>query len=186
MTYSELAEWCANTGFIPRHLKDKAAEAFANAYARKGSEAVERHIQIRAKRGNIGSLQALEMILGDISDLPTTDSNPKAEIPPMEISAEIELERQDYERIKFEWEEMARSWRRIFPEDAENIKAKTFTEPNDPRFDEHPSVFDGPYLDHPEYKANTYISVKREADAEGTSMHEICRRKNLIYEALIQ
>lgn len=183
MTYSELAEWCANTGFIPRHLKDKAAEAFALAYARKGSEAVERHIQIRAERGNIGSLRVLEMILGDISDLPTMDCSPKAEVPPMEISAEIELERQDYERIVRENEDFNEIWASKFPNEPKP-KFK-WSEPYDPKWNEHPSVFDGPYLGHEEYRVNTYISVKREADAEGTSMHEICRRKNLIYEALI-
>ena len=60
-----------------------------------------------------------------------------------------------------------------------------FTEPFDPRFEEHPSTFDGPHLGHPEYKENTFISVRREAQREKTSMREICRRKNLVWEALI-
>lgn len=98
------------------------------------------------------------------------------------IGGEMESEKADYERIICENEELARIWRKLFPDENPSVG---FTEPNDPRFDERPSVFDGPYLDHPEYKANTYISVKREAMAEGTSMHEICRRKNLIYDALI-
>lgn len=98
------------------------------------------------------------------------------------IEEERESEKADYERILLEISELNKIWKELFPDETHRAK---FTEPNDPRFDEHPSVFDGPYLDHPEYKANTYISVKREAMAEGTSMHEICRRKDLIYEALI-
>lgn len=112
---------------------------------------------------------------------PTPSEEPANQAAPT-IGEERESERADYEQILRENEEMTRIWRKLFPD--ESAKAG-FTEPNDPRFDEHPSAFDGPYLDHPEYKANTYISVKREAEAEGTSMHEICRRKNLIYEALI-
>lgn len=98
------------------------------------------------------------------------------------IGEETESEKADYEQILRENEELTRIWKKLFPD--ESAKAG-FTKPNDPRFDEHPSAFDGPYLDHPEYRENTYISVKREAMAEGTSMHEICRRKGLIYEALI-
>lgn len=98
------------------------------------------------------------------------------------IGEERESEKADYERILLENSELTKIYKELFPNETYGFK---FTEPNDPRFDEHPSVFDGPYLDHPEYKANTYISVKREADAEGTSMHEMCRRKDLIYEALI-
>ena len=94
---------------------------------------------------------------------------------PPNIAEEIALERKGYEEILAERKHILETL---------GVQMQ-FTEPNDPRFDEHPSVFDGPYLGHLEYKANTYISVKREADADGTSMHEICRRKHLIYEMLI-
>lgn len=112
---------------------------------------------------------------------PTPSEEPAKQDNPT-IGEEMESEKADYEKILRENEELARIWKRLYPDETTSVK---FTEPNDPRFDEHPSVFDGPYLDHPEYKANTYISVKREAASEGTSMHEICRRKGLIYEALI-
>lgn len=112
---------------------------------------------------------------------PTPSEEPENQADPT-IGEEMESEKADYERILLENSEMNKIYKELFPDETYSFK---FTEPNDPRFDERPSAFDGPYLDHPEYKANTYISVKREAEAEGTSMHEICRRKNLIYEALI-
>lgn len=113
---------------------------------------------------------------------PPTPSEGQANQADQTIGEERESEKADYERILRENEELTRIWKRLYPDETPSVK---FTEPNDPRFDERPSAFDGPYLDHPEYRENTYISVKREADAEGTSMHEICRRKGLIYDALI-
>lgn len=112
---------------------------------------------------------------------PTPPEEPARQAAPT-IGEERESEKADYERILLEISELNKIWKELFPDETHRAK---FTEPNDPRLDERPSAFDGPYLDHPEYRENTYISVKREAMAEGTSMHEICRRKNLIYEALI-
>lgn len=181
MNSSELAHWCVSVGFLPPSLEASASQSIGKAYEKKGEEEVERHLRKRAKGSPIKSIRVLEMVLSDLPDK-APEPDPKEEMA-REIAEEIELEHQDYEQILRENDEFAKTWKRLFPDENPN---RGFTEPNDPRFDEHPSVFDGPYLDHPEYKANTYISVKREADAEGTSMHEICRRKNLIYEALIQ
>ena len=72
-------------------------------------------------------------------------------------------------------------WRKVYPQ----YCRQEWTEPFDPRFDKHPSVFDGQYKGHEEYKEFTFIAVKREADALGTSMHEICRRRGLAYEYLL-
>ena len=43
----------------------------------------------------------------------------------------------------------------------------------------------GPYIGHPEYSENTFISIYREAKEANVSMHEVCRRKGLRYEHLI-
>ncbi len=71
--------------------------------------------------------------------------------------------------------------RKVYPQ----YCRQEWTEPFDPRFDKHPSVFDGTYKGHEEYKEFTFIAVKREADALGTSMHELCRRRGLVYEYLL-
>ena len=60
-----------------------------------------------------------------------------------------------------------------------------WTEPFDKRFERSPSVFDGIYAGHDEYREFTFIEVKRRADEQGTSMHEICRRHGLEFEMLI-
>ncbi|GEM_PF-4093923 len=39
---------------------------------------------------------------------------------------------------------------------------------------------------NPKYKDNTFISVYREAKKEGVSMHDICRKKGLIYRLLFR
>ena len=91
----------------------------------------------------------------------------------IDIAKEIIEEEKDIEdEIKF---------RKAYPE----LERQEWTEPFCPRFENHPSVFDGPYKGHEEYKEFTFIAVKREADALGTSMHEICRRRGLLYEYLL-
>lgn len=171
MNSSELAAKCVMAGFIPERLEADAAKAFAKAFEAKGEEEVIEKLTSRMVRTPIYSMSALNMVLAGIPNKPREE--PKPASPAKSISDEIAEEEkhfQDYERMKSENPDMFRS---------------EWTEPNDPRFDEPQSIFDGPYRGHEEYKANTFISVRREATAEGTSMHEICRRKGLRYEALI-
>lgn len=43
----------------------------------------------------------------------------------------------------------------------------------------------GKHIWHEAYRNNTWLSIRNEAQAQGVSMHEICRRKGLDYGSLI-
>lgn len=65
-------------------------------------------------------------------------------------------------------------------------KAGEWTEPNDQRLFQRPNQWDdGLYGCRTEYREFTFIAVLREAREKKTSMREICRRRNLTWEALI-
>lgn len=94
---------------------------------------------------------------------------------PKTIAEEIAAEAKDME-------EMAKMCGLI----AQGGQPRPPTEPNAPRLFQKPSILETfPESLRGIYAANTYIAVKREADAQHTSMHEICRRKNLNYGHLI-
>lgn len=97
---------------------------------------------------------------------------------PKSISEELEGEARDYEDA-LEVKAMV----------SEQVRGEiNFTEPSEELIVRRPSILETTaYQGHERlYAENTYISVRREAEAEHTSMHEICRRKGLTYELLIQ
>lgn len=169
---SELVAQCIVSGFLPEYLEAEASLAFAQAYEKKGEEKVIEKISERMARSPIRSMKLLNMVLSDIPDKPKEEPAKAEDDRPKSISDEVAEEELDFREQTLRMKEMPEVY-------------GTWTKPNDPRFDQHPSIFDGPYKGHEEYKANTYIAVRKEAYDEGTSMHEICRRKGLEYDRLI-
>lgn len=172
MNPSELAKNCVSCGFIPETLEAKASLAIAKAFEKKGESQVIEKLEFRMRRSPIYSINTLKAILDELPDEPTKQTEPmtdEAKSVPDEIHDEI-IDRNEIEFL-----------RKKFP----TFFCQEWTEPNDPRFEAKNSIFTGPYSGLDKYKSNTYISVKREAEAERTSMHEICRRKDLRYECLI-
>lgn len=169
---SDLARRCVASGFIPEYMGNDAARAFAKAYETKGEEEVVEKISARAKRSPIRSMSILNAILDEIPDRPLAQPMPK---PPTQ-EEEWDMEERDRE-------ETLKSFRAIA--EAFGEKPREMCEPNDPSFDRHPSVFDGPYRGHEEYKNHTFASVYRESRETHVTMHEICRRLGLKYEFLL-
>ena len=169
---SDLARRCVASGFIPEHMGNDAARAFAKAYETKGEEEVVGKISARAKRSPIRSIGILNAILDEIPDRPPAQPMPK---PPTQ-EEEWDMEEKDRnEALELE-KQLA---------EALGTEPRPMLEPNDPSFDRHPSVFDGPYQGHEEYKKHTFASVYRESRETHVSMHEICRRLGLRYEFLL-
>ncbi|MBQ7244610.1 MAG: hypothetical protein IJS52_10490 [Bacilli bacterium] len=184
MSPSELAAKCVSSGFIPEGMEGQAAKAFAQAFEEKGVDKVESKILARMNRSPIRSMRILMAILDEIPDVPAEERNPHPTEPkPPTIAEEIAAEKKDLKEA-IELNALIGSLYGKEP--------KPFTKPNHPRFDRHPSIFDAtPYKDMPKdvqdlYKANTFMAVLEEAKNANTSMHEICRRKGLIYDLLLQ
>ena len=127
------------------------------------------------------SVKPTAYALACIRNLPKLEE-PKAEEPeeeperepgPMTVAEEIESERRD-------WDEREKS-------SLEEDPPRKPREPMDPSLTKNPSILQtSPYRGVRRlYEENTMLSVRREAEREETSMHEICRRKSLRYELLI-
>ena len=164
----------SHTGRIPEEF----ASILLEEADRCGYEAVKAKSEFLISSGKLASSRAPASYLrACLKQLPPSS---KAASPSDAKPAEANSIQKEIESEEAEIREIERK-RRDFP----SMYRQKWSEPNDPHFDESPSVFDGPYQGHEEYRANTFISVKREADAEHVSMHEICRRKGLRYEHLL-
>lgn len=101
------------------------------------------------------------------------DEKPKEEPKPRSIQEEIEEEDEFYQdSLKFD---------ELIGDDRGPV------EPFDDRLVKNPSFLQTSlYIGKRKtYEENTWISVRREAQSCGTSMHEICRRKGLCYDLLV-
>jgi len=177
---SDLARKCVVQGFIPDYMEQSAAKAFAKAYATKGDIEVERKISNRMARSPIHSMAILKAILTELPDKPRKEE-PAKDAPAVDAHKTIEEEWDMEERDRTEHIELEKRMAETF-----GWEPRPLTEPDDPRFDQKPSIFDGPYRDHEEYKKHTFASVYRESRETNVTMHEICRRLGLRYDALLK
>lgn len=187
MTPNELSAKCVASGFIPESIQKQASLALSDAYKKKGQYAVEEKILRRMEKSPIRSVYVLHMILDEIPDEEPYEEPAKKEAKadleiPLTIEQEISMEKAD---LKTHEELLAMLNKLGGPRKAD------FRVPNDPAFDESPSIFDcEPYRSFDEdmkaeYKRNVFMKVMSDAVAKKTSMHEICRERGLDYGLLL-
>lgn len=172
MNPSELASRLVDKGFVSDRFRNET-EAIINEFSQtKDGDEIESVLLSRYKPIQGNPTNIIRFILSKLPDKPKEMVKQTATLT---IAQEITLEKQDYED--------AVAWQKAFKSE--------FSKPYDPSFERNPNIFMAtPYRDmtkdmQDKYKANTFISVKAEAEEANTSMHEICRRKGIEYGLLL-
>ena len=156
-----------------RRNPDEFAPILVSEAERCGIEAVEEKVGFLINSGKISASRSPSAYLkASLKGIATAENHPIASTPSSQasptIAQEIEQEAKDEEEFRKVCDMIAKHYGiepdyvHKRPEDLSHISEWS------------------------PYRKNTWVTVQEEARARGTSMHQICREKNLDYRSLIQ